>query len=100
MNGSGPRTPPPLALAYLRQSPATITGLALQAVLQLPERDHGHLQRQLESRGVPHDGLQPPAEFEVHQHVFRYRLFLVIFSGGVRLRTGVVLWDVTKERRL
>lgn len=81
--------------------PATsLIGCRLPESLPMKEAVRHRLQQQLDAAGTTSTYDRQDTDFEAGERVFRYRLFPVAIHGSERPQTGIVMWDMTEERRL
>ena len=89
-----------LARQYFGEERTTMLGCTLGEILpaEVAGRSRVLLGPKLPAAEV--GGLQQEREFEVSKRLYRYRLFPVAFHGSTSRQIGLVIWDITEEKRL
>lgn len=89
-----------LARQYFGEERTTMLGCTLGEILpaEVAGRSRVLLGPKLPAAEV--GGLQQEREFEVNKRLYRYRLFPVAFHGSTSREIGLVIWDITEEKRL
>ncbi|MEE8606464.1 MAG: response regulator [Nitrospiraceae bacterium] len=89
-----------LARQYFGEECTTMLGCTLGEILPAEVASRSRLLLGPKSRAAEVGGLQQEREFEVNKRLYRYRLFPVAFHGSTSRQIGLVIWDITEEKRL
>jgi len=89
-----------LARQYFGEERTTMLGCTLGEILPAEVASRSRLLLGPKSRAAEVGGLQQEREFEVNKRLYRYRLFPVAFHGSTSRQIGLVIWDITEEKRL
>ncbi len=90
----------PLACRYFGGSYETILGRSLAEFLPPGVALRTRLILQLQPHSAEQGYWKQDRQFEARNHTYRYRCFPVAMRGSERPYTGLVMWDVTDEKRL
>jgi two-component system, NtrC family, sensor kinase len=90
----------PLAEQYFASHGARLVGSLVYDVLPLTASRWNSCISELKTFTAEAGKRQPDGEFEVQKRVYQYRLFPVQHRDREEQQTGIVIWDITEQKRL
>jgi PAS domain S-box-containing protein len=89
-----------LACRYFGEGRADMTGASLNGVLPADVAQRCWVYMRRTPQTAENGYWQQDRQFERHGKVYEYRFFPLAIRGSERPQTGIVLWDITENKRL
>lgn len=89
-----------LACRYFSEGRAEILGAPLSDVLPAEVAQRSWVFMRRTPQAAENGYWQQDRQFERHGKVYEYRFFPLAIRGSERPQTGIVLWDITENKRL
>ncbi len=89
-----------LAGQHFGEGRAEMTGASLSDVLPEDVAQRSWVFMRRTPQTAENGYWQQDREFERHGKVYRYRLFPITIRGSERPQSGLVIWDITEQKRL
>jgi PAS domain S-box-containing protein len=89
-----------LACRYFGEGRAEMLGTSLNDVLPVEVSQRCWVYARRTPQAAENGYWQQDREFERHGKVYQYRFFPLAIRGSERPQTGIVLWDITENKRL
>jgi PAS domain S-box-containing protein len=89
-----------LACQYFNEGRAEMVGASLNDALPMEVAQRSWVFTKHTPQTADNGYWQQDQEFESRMKVYRYRLFPIAIRGSERPQTGLVIWDITEQKRL
>jgi len=89
-----------LACQYFGEGRAEMLGAPLNEVLPADVAQRSWVYMRRTPQAAENGYWQQDRQFERHGKVYEYRFFPLVIRGSERPQTGIVLWDITENKRL